>query len=71
MEYIKCSHPDGHVRPKVELEPSLDGIIKHLTPRPYCDLCDCFLPVNESPGREIVRFWFLRQDNIVRAIPST
>lgn len=46
----------------------MDLILTVTTPKPYCKKCESYLPVNESPAKELVSFWFVRQDGIVKAL---
>ena len=67
MEYITCSHPKNKIVVKQEKVKAIDSILKYVKPRPYCEMCKCYLPVLESPAVEIVRFWFIKQDGLVKA----
>lgn len=71
MTYITCTHPKTKVRVRTEKVKSIDGILKVLTPRAYCEQCKCYLSDLESPGREVVRFWFVKQDGLVQALATT
>lgn len=71
MTYITCSHPRNKVIVKTENVKALDLLRVITTPKPYCESCKSYLPVFDSPGRELVNFWFIRQDGRVTAKLST
>ena len=71
MTYITCSHPSGKLTVKTEVEQAIDMIRSTVTPRPFCEACESYLPVFESPGRQLLNWWFVRQDGKVRAVATT
>lgn len=71
MEYITCNHPKAKIVVKTEITKAMDAILKYITPKPYCENCNSYLPVLENPASEIVRFWFIKQDGLVKAQPIT
>ncbi len=68
METIKCKHPTEQIETRTESIKSLDGFSRLIEPKPYCEKCDCYIPTSETPGLQMVTFWFIRQDKNVRAI---
>lgn len=67
METIICSHPQDQLIVKQDVERTTDVLIKRSKPYTFCEKCKCRLPVFEHPGRTLVTFWFIRQENQVRA----
>lgn len=67
MTSIKCSHPQQSVEVRQEVIPTTDVLLTRTKPQTFCTKCESYLPIIDSPGREIVSFWFIRQDNLVRA----
>ena len=68
MSYITCEHPRNEIIIKSDNRLAMDLILTVTTPKPYCKKCESYLPVNESPAKELVSFWFVRQDGIVKAL---
>jgi hypothetical protein len=68
VEYITCKHPKARIEIRVEKIKPIDLVIEKSKPRPFCTNCKSYLPVTESPGKEIVSFWFIRQDGKVKAM---
>jgi hypothetical protein len=67
MTTITCSHPEDKIIVKQDVERTTDVLIKRSKPYPFCESCRSRLPVYEKPGMQMVTFWFIRQDNKVRA----
>jgi len=67
MTTITCSHPQKQVEVRRERIPTTDNLLKYEKPRPFCTGCESYLPVFESPGRELVTFFFIREDRLIRA----
>lgn len=70
MTYITCEHPKEERVIKKEVIKHTDSLLKYSKPKPYCEKCNSYLPVFEEPGRSMITFFFIRQDNQVRAIPT-
>lgn len=70
MTYITCSHPSNKTMVRTEVVKTTDILVNRTVPKPYCKGCKCYLPILESPGRELIRFWFIKQDNKVKALPT-
>lgn len=67
MTMIRCSHPQSKVIVRQEVIKTTDVLLTRTKPKPYCEKCKSYLPIIDSPGREVVTFWFIRQDNQVQA----
>lgn len=67
MTYITCDHPLEKTIVRAERIATTDLLRTYTKPKAYCNNCDSYISELETPGRQIINFWFIRQDGKVRA----
>jgi hypothetical protein len=68
MTYITCDHPQDQTIVKQDIERTTDVLVRRSKPYPFCEKCKSRLPIIDEPGRSIVTFFFITQENKTRAV---
>lgn len=67
MTYITCDHPLEKTIVRTETIATTDLLRKFTKPQAYCKGCKSYLSELETPGRQLINFWFIREEGKIRA----